>query len=378
MKSIRSDLIAKQVASSIQPAIQAVFTSQDGGTTYDYSFDPTVTTNRLEYIEYREEPFDDYAKIMLRNDDMVIPDLVGYWVDLGIGANTTSGLKYGTYPRLWVKKQHALSGGTKEQRANLKVILELQGVWNILKELFVLIGSAPFYNDNFGNFTGKTIYEILELLIEIHLYAMTGSIYQFELDALGDQDDGVINSLILEPTKDPEWPLINQKAPETYGTFVDVIEMLLQYTGCYLRAESGLAFKIIYPQSSDSVNENYYSSLSDGHVFYENTNRQFLRIPNRVKVFSDQSEDKDWSSYIEGEAFSDDWTGSIYTGEYMHNLEIKTDSRGAITDEATADALAAFILNKHSAETFGGRTIIPHDARVELYDRIVIEDSRGI
>lgn len=379
MRSLHADLISKQVASSIEPAMACIFTSQDGGTTYDYSFDPDSTTNRLEEIMYREEPFADYAQFTLRNDDLVVPDLVGYWVDLGIGAKTDSGLRYGTYPRLWVKRQHTLSGGSKNGKKDLKVILELEGVWAILREEYVLIGSAPFHNDNYSELTGKTIYELLKYLIETSLYAITGSIYQFSLDALGDQDDGIINSLILEPTKDPENPLINKNAPERYDTFVDVFEWLFTFTGCYLRAGAGLTFKIIYPQSTDSVNETYYSSMSDGHVFYENTERQFIKIPTRVIVYSDQSADKDWSSFIRGDAYNaDDWDLSqgVYIGEYVPSIEFKIDSDGFITNEATANALASHILNKHTAETFAGRTVVPHDARVELFDRIRVVDTR--
>ncbi|KKM89236.1 hypothetical protein LCGC14_1250760 [marine sediment metagenome] len=381
MRSLHADLLSK-IGGNIDPAIRLVFTSQDGGTTYDYSFDPTVTTNRSESLTLRLEPFDEYCQIQLRNDDLAVPSLVGYYIDLGLGANTDSGLRYGEFPRLWVKQQHTLSGGSKNGKKDLKVLLELEGVWAVLRELFVLIGTAPFYNDNFGNFTGKTIYGILEALLETFLYNMTGSIYDFTLDALGDQDDSIINSLVLEPVKDPERPLINQDAPghsnETslanYDTFVDVIAMLLGYTGSYLRADAGLSFKIIYPQSTDSVNETYYSSQSDGHVFYENTDREFLKIPNRVKVFGDTSEDQDWSSFVEGEAFSDDWTDSVYTGEYMHNLEIHRFGRGI--SQAAADALATFKLNKSLAETFAGRTVIPFDPRVELYDRVRILDTR--
>lgn len=375
MRSLHADLIAKQ-GGDIQPAILSVFTSQGEGTAYDYSFDPTVTTNRLEYIEYRQEPFDDYAQFMLRNEDLVVPDLRGYWVDLGIGANTDSGLRYGTYPRLWVKRQHTLSGGTKEQRANLKVILELEGVWNILREMSVLIGDAPFYNDNNGQLTGKTIYGILEYLIETTFSDLTG--LSFTLDALGDQDDTVINSLILEPEKDPENPFLNQNAPDSFETFADVFERLFAWTGCYLRAKDGLAFKVIYPQSTDAVNETYYSSLTDGHVFYENTERQFVKAPGRIKVFSDQSGDGSWDPFIEGEAFSDDYTNEVFTGEYVPIIDIKADGNGVLTSQAVADNLATFILNKHLAETFGGRTIVPHDSRVELYDKILVEDSRGV
>lgn len=386
MRALHADLLTEQLLGNPNPALACVFTDRTGGTTYDYSFDPDSLTNRLENTMYREEPFDEYAQFQLRNDDLVVPDLRGYWVDLGIGAKTGSGLRYGTYPRLWVKQQHTLSGGVKNGKKDLKTILELQGVWNILKEQYVLLGSAPFYNDNFGELTGKTIYGILKHLIEITLTLdVTGNIYQFTLDALGDQDDGVINSLVLEPEKDPEYPLINRNAPghssetslASYDTFVDVFEMLLGYTGCYLRAGAGLTFKIIYPQSSDAVNETYYSNLSDGHVFYENTERQFLKVPNRVKVFGDTSEEQDWSSFVEGEAFSDDWilAPTTFTGEYVPVTEIHRFGRGI--NQATADALARFKLNKNSAETFAGRTVVPHDARVELYDLIVVSDTRG-
>ncbi|KKM61541.1 hypothetical protein LCGC14_1530640, partial [marine sediment metagenome] len=260
-----------------------------------------------------------------------------------------------------------------------KVGLQLQGAWNILKEQLVLIGSAPFYNDNFGELTGKTIYGIIEHLLQITLTFETTNIYQFTLDALGDQDDGVINSLVLEPVKDPDFPLINQNAPNSYETFAELIARVLKYTGCYLRAEAGLAFKIIYPQSTDSVNETYYSSLSDGHVFYENTERQFLKRPNRVRTFSDQSVDKDWSVFTKGVALSDDWllAGATFIGEYVPITEIIIDSKGTITSDALCDTWATFLLNKHSAETFGGRTVVPHDARPELYDRIQASDTRG-
>lgn len=378
MRDLHADLLSK-LSTDVQPAMRFIFTSQDGGTTYDYSFDPTVTTNRSESLMFRLEPFDEYAEITLRNDDLAVPSLVGYWVDIGIGANTDSGLRYGILPRFWVKEQHTLSGGSKEGKKDLKVLLQLGGVWNICREEFVLIGSSsrPFYNDPFSELTGRTIYGIFKYLIETTLYSITGSVFQFTLDALGTQDDGVIDSLVPEPVKDPEWPLINQDAPTRHDRFIDLFERWLAYTGCYLRAKEGLAFKIIYPQSTDAVNETYYSSLSDGHVFYENTADEFLKRPNRVKVFSDISVDKDWSSFVEGEAFSDDWTNNVFTGEYVPILEIEIFSRGEITDSATADTMAAFKLNKHSAQTFGGRVIVPLDPRVELYDRVLINETRG-
>ena len=282
MRSLHADLLSKQLTGG-QPANQVVFTSRDGATTYDYSFNPTLTTNRLEEIEAHWEPFDDYCVMILRNDDLAVPDITGYYVDLGMGYNTDSGLRYGTRPRLWIKKRHVLSGGGKEQKKDLKVILELEGVLNILKEQKVLIGAPPKYQDNFGELTGKTIYGMLEYLIETTLTLWTG--ITFTLDALGDQDDGIINTLVLEPVHNYIQPFLNPNAPNSFESYLDVFERLLAFTGCYLRPEASCAFKIVYPQSTDAVDETYYSSMADGHVFYEYTNRDYVKIPNLVKVF---------------------------------------------------------------------------------------------
>ncbi len=381
MRSLHADLLSK-IGGDIDPAIRLVFTSQDGGTTYDYSFDPTSNTNRAENLTLRLEPFDEYCQIQLRNDDLAVPSLVGYYIDLGLGANTDSGLRYGDYPRLWVKQQHTLSGGSKNGKKDLKILLELEGVWNILKEQLVLIGTAPFHNDNFGNLTGKTIYGVLKYLIETSLYSLTGSIFQFTLDALGDQDDGAINSFVPEPVKNPEIPFLNKKAPERYETFIEVFESLLVWTGSYLLARDNLTFKIIYPQSTDAVQETYYSSLSDGHVFYEHTEDEYVKRPNRVITYSDLSEDKDWSTFVSGNAYDpDEWdlsTGT-YTGEYMNIIRTKVDSEGLlITSSARADTWAAFLLDKYQAETFGGRIVVPFDPRIELFDRAQTISTRGI
>jgi hypothetical protein len=68
-----TQLDAQQVGTT--PFIDMVFTSRDGGTTYNYSF-PTSQT-RLRVIEHHEEPYDVYANIMLDNSDLAVPDLRG-------------------------------------------------------------------------------------------------------------------------------------------------------------------------------------------------------------------------------------------------------------------------------------------------------------
>ena len=51
---------------------------------------------------------------------------------------------------------------------------------------------------------------------------------------------------------------------------------------------------------------------------------------------------------------------------------------GSLTTQAQVDARANSLLGRAKFELNTGRMYAPHDARVETYDRISIEDSRGI
>jgi hypothetical protein len=49
----------------------------------------------------------------------------------------------------------------------------------------------------------------------------------------------------------------------------------------------------------------------------------------------------------------------------------------SITNNTDATNRATAIAAKAMAEIVSGRLVIPHDARVELYDRVAIFDTRG-
>src|SRR3990167_3218640 len=116
-------------------AVRCILTSPDGGTTYDYSFDPTVNTNRLQHAQQIEERESDSGMLMLSNYDKSIPaNLTGYYVNIGWGHNTASGVLWAeangaVAPRLWIRSQHPVSGGQKNQRPLLYTIFKLEGVW---------------------------------------------------------------------------------------------------------------------------------------------------------------------------------------------------------------------------------------------------------
>ncbi len=77
-RTLHADLLTTQQLAYFSPAFQCIFKDKSGATVADYSFDPTVTTNRLEGITHYEEPFDTgdpESTIILRNNDVAVPEL---------------------------------------------------------------------------------------------------------------------------------------------------------------------------------------------------------------------------------------------------------------------------------------------------------------
>jgi len=433
-----------------KPAVRCIFTSKDGVTTHDYSFDPTVTTNRLLHAQQVEERESDSGVILLQNNDRSVPvDLNGYYVDIGWGQNTSSGVLYteangAVTPRLWVMQQHDISGGQKDAKKELFTLFQLQGVWSaILNQQPVRLGTAPYYQytlTDIGNsfniipdLTNLTIYGVLEYLIETGLTDqvshaitagsfITGTNYRIEtvgttnftligastntvdviftatgagsgtgtakpaftLEALGTQDDGYINSVIPFPsTTEPKDLLrtINADSPGLFQTYGELIISLLELTKCVLIPRTGLAFKIIYPQSSDTADETYYTSTTDGHPFYEVENRRLNMTPNHVEVFGTDPEANEghWfdpDHYTTAPTtFTPEAIEAAYTGTFMPvTLMISEDG---LDTESEADTRAAELGWQMKDQLVGTRVIIPMDARVEPYDRVQVKDTRS-
>ena len=90
MRTVSSDLQTAQEAPSKTPYIELVF--HHGSTSYDYG-------SRKKLIEHHEEPYNDYATILLNNHDRDVADLTGYYVDIAYGAGGSGS----PTARLWVK-----------------------------------------------------------------------------------------------------------------------------------------------------------------------------------------------------------------------------------------------------------------------------------
>ncbi|KKL00840.1 hypothetical protein LCGC14_2628450, partial [marine sediment metagenome] len=321
-RTLNADLLTAQVSgypvNGYQPAVRCILTSKNGLTLIVYSFDPTVTTNRLRHVEQTEERQNDSGIILLSNYDKAVPSLIGYQVDLGWGLNTTSGIQWASAvtPRLWVMVQSDISGGPKSAKPQLYTVLQLQGVWQVVlnRQPLRLPSTAntppdptiPLYRYDDENtisaLTGKTIYGVIEYLIETALSAQTGKVWT--LDALGDQDDGQINSTIPFPSGGKPLRTINVDTPFEFQTYGSIIRNLLEETSCILIPRASLAFKIIYPQTSDTADETYYSSASSGHPFYEVENRSLNMVPNHVEIFG--GEDLEGQATVSGHWFDPD------------------------------------------------------------------------
>lgn len=343
MRTLSGTLTTTQESASKTPYIYLLFTSADGNTTYDY-------TARLLQLEHHEEAYNDYAVITLRNDDRAVADIEGYWIEIGYGFYTGSGNEYlgdGTNPgisRLWVKAQQEIS-----VEGRVIVVLELEGMWAVLREIELQLGNPPFYHEEY---TTDTIYAIIDAILVIA---------GFTLDALGTEDDGIIDTLT------PQFDVNGAPVFEGYDNCANIIYRLLMMTKCYLRPEAGLAWKVMYPTSTGAVDQTYRSNAT--HFFFEYMERRKVLVPNHIYVFANAGEDQTFSEIITAEA-----QDATEVAKYMDIPQLHI--AGELTTQTDADNRAAAILTRVKAELLAGRLVIPYDCSVELYDRPEIQDSR--
>ncbi len=206
-------------------------------------------------------------------------------------------------------------------------------------------GTAPDFAGNYASDT--TVYNISDaVLIEAG----------FTLDTLGT-DDGIMG------TYQPNFYL-NDIPPENAR---DVLYRLVSMTKSYFRPKAGLAFEIVYPQTGDSVDETYYSDQV--FWFYKYNESLNELIPNHTIVYCNEGDD-DWANLITGEA--EDATAP---GRYKDVT--KRYKAAYITNQTDANNRAAAFLAKAKTEIFGAFLVIPMDNSVQLYDKPLIESTRG-
>ena len=346
MRTITSTLLTAQSASKRTPFIHMLFTSKDGLTTKDLSTNSAAYGNRVLLIDHREEAYNDYAVVVLRNHDKTIPSIKGYWTEIGYGDGAEyagDGSNGGSLasPRLWVKSQQTVSSGGR-----LYTILELEGMWARLREELIRLGSAPIYNYEYA---ATTSYDIIEAIIETEML--------WTLSALGTQDDSIIDTLAMN------FDINSQQFEYAAG----ILYRLVRFTKTFLRPRAGLTFDIRYPQAADSVDLTFYSSQAPWFCKY--TDRNIIHSPNRIYTFGNAGTDGAWASYVTG-----DESDSTSIDAYAEIADIYLAPE--IATAGNADLISAALLSKVKAQSVAGIGLVPHHCAVELYDKIQFIDNR--
>jgi hypothetical protein len=371
MRTLVANHILAQQQDSRTPYIYMIFKDKTEVTTYDFSTDSTAYGNRILLIDHTEEPYNDFAYIMLQNTDRLVPDLKGYHTNIGYGDTYSGTNYYSSSPKLWVKEQRTVSAGGK-----LYTLLVLEGIWGLFREQ-LLIGDMNtallkrYYDpDNFideypTDLQTATVFYLL-YYIEEYIDAACGTAITITMDST--QDDGIINSYV--PGKE-----LNAIP---YESCADLFQQLLGFTKCFVRIEETDNLEVRYPQTTESVDHTYYSYQQ--HYFLEYTNNDILLIPNHIVVLAGQ--------YLEdsGDHLAGDWPpyDQIIKAEAQDTTEIAAYMKvtnlhyaGFIQQQADAQDRADAIMYKVEYQLLHGKLVIPHDASVELYDLVEIVDTRG-
>ncbi len=316
---------------------------------------------RLLYLEHHEEAYRERSVIGLSNRDGTLDTLnilgkvfnIGYGYDSsGNGGSSTD--KVDTAP-LWVKSYQIITiAGERVYQ------IYAEGAWMRLREQKVITNvTGPQAGDATHDPYGKTfaashtVYALLALIIE-------GAMSWDLVDT--PPDDGIIDT--FQPVFE-----VNQMPFENAAA---LIYRLLWMTKVYLRLEAGSPattprFRVIYPQDADSTDETYRSAQANWFVEY--VEKPTLLIPNSIVVLCNRDVEGSWDSLIVGTAVDQPSIDA-----YAEIVQSYID--GSITTQANANNRAAAILARLEGEILAGRLIIPHDARVELYDKPDIIDDR--
>jgi len=374
-----TDLVAAQWLGNRIPYKKLLFTSHDGLTTYDFSTDSVAYGDRILGLDHREESseFGGSAVITLNNPDSDIPDLKGYWVEIGHGLNTgtveSPVYEYCSYPRQWVKKQSYIW-----YRGYYIVILELEDFWVRFGEIpvhepQVWRQSVPFFYSR-RNKTTK-LFDLIKIFINNETSSDSTSKILWE-DISLEESDGIIDVYY------PDFA-VNEQEGE-YETLLQVVTRLLNWTACFIVFRPTNTILIVYPGSSTTPDITYYRDASPQFTgFVERT--ELIR-PNTYHVYGGADDiniegEPDDYGVVHPEWFWDDaiaedrvikgtYENETETDRYEEVLNIYTDP--AIQDQTFADVLATSSGSHRQPTDVAGRVTVRHDVRVEMYDRIAV------
>ena len=219
MRVKTATLITAEKSVTSTPYITVVLSN--GTTTYTYA--TTDSPNRVKSIKHSEQPYEDWAVIILGNQDKTLPaSLAGYKVDISYGYRV-SGVNYQTDPLycapLWVKQQFQIS-----KQGDVDIVLQCSGAWTMLAETnyiasLLAAAAAPYYDIDYTS-AAYTVYDIIEAVL---------AGLNFDLAALGIHDDSIVDTLM---------PMFMVNYQGNIEAARDVIYRLLNITKCFMRAET--------------------------------------------------------------------------------------------------------------------------------------------
>jgi hypothetical protein len=322
-------------------------------------------TTRILALEHTEEAYRETAVIRLDNHDRALDpsqtgaDFRGCEFTIGYGYVCPAGNRYlgdgqgsEAMANLYVKYQTITS-------VEGQVVCDLycEGMWNKLREMgYIPVGSEPYFNGTFGGL--DTIADLIASLLLVAGYTLSAT---------------YTSDLII----DYHYPWLTYDY-RSLPSLASLIQPLIEMTLSYLRAVAGDTFEIVYPQSTDAVNETYYSYQSP--YFKEYSEKRNLLLPNSIVVY--------WGA----NSATGEWDGEPYltnlatpgTAEDAGSIAAYTTVKQIYyepynTTLAEANSRAAAILARGKSDSLAGRCVLPyHDCSVELYDKIRIYDTRGL
>lgn len=362
MRSVSATLVTAQSASSRTPYIKMVFTSPFDASTVDLSTDSSTYGNRILGIDHHEQAFADFAYITLQDYDRTIPSLVGYYVEIGYGDTTGSGNEYtGTQtPTLWVMAQETVYASNKAI-----IILSLEGMWSLITRKIASLVDVSLYDPSvpaWGNYpasdgyparydfgAGASYYDMMEFIIE--------DIALLTLNAL-TVDDGIID------VADRKFLFVN--TAEYHYDCQKLLYALISRTHCQLRAETSKAFTVVKPLPEDDADITFYNYQSP--YFYEYSNKEAYEIPNCVVVF--YNGENYWENKQFVTAYDADLESITAYGFSYHFIELPEETSATVAQSIADEALARF-----KTEIDYGYLVIPHDGRIQLYDKVAVVAS---
>jgi len=351
------------------PYIETVFYSIGGS--YDYSARRLFTTYTLELSETAISKGS--MTIYLLNDDNLVEDLTGSYIDLYIGDITSVGPEGRKLPRMYVKSQNRVSSPN-----SFMVSVECVGQEDILKQPYIFNTDAPYHYSHWADSSpGGIIGAVLQ-----HNDIYLSTFYNDDGQIDKQLSDFEINKTLRIPTVEEGVPQSAYSLLSPHETYEDVIVRLLWFTYQYLIAMEGQTkpwYKFVYPATvkGDRVPDLTYYSYKDP-IFYEFQHRTNLTDPNNILVYCDIDYELGIfnSPLLIGNAKDDD--------AYAKHPKVDIRWAGAVkrvgndNAQADADTRANVVLSRSKMNNHGGILIIPHDMRPELLDLVEVLDGRNV